>query len=81
MVWEEGGTELGSHSTSTSTAANRLSGELRSSMRAETNASNNITAVSNSGSETNPPHSPTPILHRRLAKSFSVAPTGTQAKG
>lgn len=27
------------------------------------------------------PHSPTPPLQRRLAKSFSVAPSNTQSKG
>lgn len=27
------------------------------------------------------PHSPTPPLQRRLAKSFSVAPSGSQTKG
>lgn len=31
--------------------------------------------------EQNVPHSPTPPLQRRLAKSFSVAPTLTQQKG
>lgn len=28
-----------------------------------------------------PPHSPTPPLQRRLAKSFSVAPSSSQLKG
>lgn len=41
-----------------------------------------IVATSTSASSSNDvPHSPTPPLQRRLAKSFSVAPSSTQSKG
>lgn len=41
-----------------------------------------IVATSSSTSTSNDvPHSPTPPLQRRLAKSFSVAPSSTQSKG
>lgn len=41
-----------------------------------------ILATSTSASSSNDvPHSPTPPLQRRLAKSFSVAPSSTQSKG
>lgn len=42
-----------------------------------------ITPISSmtTGSIDIPPHSPTPPLQRRLAKSFSVAPSSSQLKG
>lgn len=42
---------------------------------------NSFLASSSSSAHDAPPHSPTPQLQRRLAKSFSVAPSGSHSKG
>lgn len=40
-----------------------------------------LTTSSSTTTANEAPHSPTPPLQRRLAKSFSVAPSGSQSKG
>lgn len=61
-------------------------GNISSSINIGSNISGSITSglsniINTVGNSDIPPHSPTPPLQRRLAKSFSVAPSSSQNKG
>lgn len=81
------GTAVGNSASNPSTSASgsQSAGVLGTiSFGMPTSASGNTTASSGQEQQQhqqNLPHSPTPPLQRRLAKSFSVAPNLTQQKG